>query len=1102
MQPDNWVHSGREGNQMRIGQYVRCPIVHEANDDSFPRTFVLGQITAINDLSGEISVTFHDLLNRARFYASIFQRKIFPLEKVRHCRAAIDSPVITPDGKGKIVSRKHESAEASWEYYVMLQSGEVIPYFEEKLEIDSSAADYQPAEQMKQYEFQNPSWYASRLNVSKNVHMISNSVYGFKELAGCRTFLMAHQITTIVRAFESRPIRYMLADEVGLGKTIEAASIIKILSSEKKHLRVLYIVPKALVHQWANELKYKFSIMASIGDAKATYANHLIIALEDFDVTCEAFSEKWDFLLIDETHRLLYQKEKYEIILRLSKNIPNALFLSATPIQDRKEEYLRLLSLLKPEQYCGMTADDFSQMLEKQKSIQHPVNSIIREMKEYAESEDDSETQELKEDISERLSDLAEKLEDRHLSEMVSDICNHDENEWKTSAELALYYISENYRVERNVIRNRRDDVQKTFGIRELQETFGKRELFNIAYEVKDSDDSYSEGNVYSTLLEYISWKISECEIKTKDVFLLLQSMFSSPWALKDTVENLEIDDADLLRKIELWIAQADDELNQADYFLNDAPDEIKSRLLHVVDFIESNVRVTNDNNGKVVIFSEFPLTLWKLGSVLKNRGFKCVTFTANMLQTELEDSVFEFQNNKDCRIILCDETGGEGRNFQNADWVIHVDLPWNANAIEQRIGRLDRLGRDQNHLKVNSAVFYGKDTIEEHLFRIWNDGLGLFQYSLSGLEIITAELNEKIADAIREDVYNGLENALPEIKELTEDTRDAVKDEQDYGSARIIYKPMSDTVKQMLAVYSCGESDPFRLSMLSWANQVGLKSRVVESGIEQFSASMFSARAAEQSFYIPPDWDRYKNTSITRREGKILGTFDRSLAIKSEDLIFYAPGDPVFDSIISNAINSERGRSTAFGCFAPFNYYGFACIYNVEPQINYLYDRKIPIQLLSQFRMYLPIEQIIVYVPLSGSDNVSDEELTQYIFNKKNIIYADHIGRRSGGKNGGSSLEKFMEEHPEDEWESKIKRVKETAYKQAVKKVVELSDFKSARKEIDRIVDGYESQYIYLGKDMETLKGIKAQYEAVYYALSHPVFSLDSMALMLLKKR
>ena len=88
------------------------------------------------------------------------------------------------------------------------------------------------------------------------MHMVNNTVYGFKELAGCRTYLMAHQISTIVRAFESRPIRYMLADEVGLGKTIEAASIIKILSSEKQNLRVLYIVPAALSQQWSNELKY------------------------------------------------------------------------------------------------------------------------------------------------------------------------------------------------------------------------------------------------------------------------------------------------------------------------------------------------------------------------------------------------------------------------------------------------------------------------------------------------------------------------------------------------------------------------------------------------------------------------------------------------------------------------------------------------------------------------------------------------------------------------------------------------------------------------------------------------------------------------------
>ena len=76
---------------MQIGQYVRCPVVREENDELFPRTFALGQIREINNLSGEVSVTFHDLLDRARFYDDIFQKKTFPFEKVQPCKAAIDA---------------------------------------------------------------------------------------------------------------------------------------------------------------------------------------------------------------------------------------------------------------------------------------------------------------------------------------------------------------------------------------------------------------------------------------------------------------------------------------------------------------------------------------------------------------------------------------------------------------------------------------------------------------------------------------------------------------------------------------------------------------------------------------------------------------------------------------------------------------------------------------------------------------------------------------------------------------------------------------------------------------------------------------------------
>ena len=217
---------------------------------------------------------------------------------------------------------------------------------------------------------------------------------------------------------------------------------------------------------------------------------------------------------------------------------------------------------------------------------------------------------------------------------------------------------------------------------------------------------------------------------------------------------------------------------------------------------------------------------------------------------------------------------------------------------------------------------------------------------------------------------------------------------------------------------------------------------------------------------------------------------------------MFYAPGDPVFDSIIGNAVDSGRGRCCVFANMAPFNFTGFACVYNVEPKINYLYDNGIPIQLLSQFRMYLPMKQVIVFVSIRKGDNVPDEELIDYIFEKRNVQNADHIGQRSGKRGEMSPLERFMEAYPESEWQETVRKAGRISRDKAKKKAIELADLSGAKREIDRIVSGYESEYIYLGKDMDNLKSIKSQYEAVYYALSNPVISLDSISLMFLSRR
>ena len=1068
---------------MLVGQYVRCPIVVEENDNWFPRSFVLGKITSINALSGEVNVKLFDLKGSRRFYGHAFEKGQFPVEKVDRCGAAKEAPVNTPVGLGKILSRRLEKKpDAFYQYFVMLNTGKIQAFLENELEIEYSAADYQPIQQLLRYEFQNPTWYANRLQVSNNMHMVNHTVYGFKELVGCRTFLMAHQISTIVRAFESRPIRYMLADEVGLGKTIEACSIIKILSSEQKNLRVLYIVPGALAQQWENELRYKFQITAVQNPGMWAYGNHVIVALEDLDEYCDI--HHWDFLLVDETHRLLNENTKYNLILQLSRNTGNALFLSATPIQDRKEEYLRLLALLHPEQYGKMELPAFSSMLSKQKKIQRRVNSIISHMGRY---------EDYKEDSLEKLEELAEELEDENLASIVKGIELTAGDSGRTAMEQALSYVSENFRIERNIVRNRREYVS---------ETLGERILKVHPYRMKNVDDNYSERNVYYSLLEYIASAVEEETISTKDIFRLLQGMFSSPWALWNIIEELQIKESELLSLVRLWEVQADEEIDQMDYLLDEEPDRIKGRLLYAIDFMEQEVSMTGDNNGKVVVFSEFPQTLWKFGELLKRREISCVCFTANMLREELEDSIYEFQNNEKCRVILCDATGGEGRNFQNADWVLHLDLPWTANAIEQRIGRLDRLGRDRNHLQIHSVVFHTIGTIEEQLFEIWDKGLDLFRKSLSGLEIITGELNARIAEAFLDDIYNGLEKAVDDIVQMAEDTRDAVEEEQLYDSGSMIYRPLWVAVKEMLQVYSGGENELFQSSMLGWAHQAGLGSTVSKSGIVQFANSMFQPKAAVQCLFVPPDWSRYENAGIVRREGRILGAFDRATAIKREDLLFYAPGDPVFDSIIGNAMDNGRGRCCALAASAPFDFKGFVCVYNAEPKINYLLEKGISVQLLSQFRMYLPMKQVVVSVPFPGFESVTEEQLTHYLYEVKNLYNAEHLGARSAKRGRLSPLETFMENYPEEEWRSIVKRISRVGREKAGKKVMELADFASARREINRIVAGYESEYLYLGKDLEKVKGIRRTYEAVYYALSHPVITLDSVGLMYLTRR
>lgn len=383
---------------------------------------------------------------------------------------------------------------------------------------------------------------------------------------------------------------------------------------------------------------------------------------------------------------------------------------------------------------------------------------------------------EYKEIIFDKLVEISETLEDNALKKLVFSIDLSSEDNGLDLVKQALAYICENYRVERKVIRNRRQLIT---------EKMARRTLHEIPYTPLSANENYNEIAAIQNTLAYLSENGEEDDDYVANIAIpLLSALFSSPWAFEEALSTLEIEDNIIHDSMTVWKQQAENEHSLVSVALTEDPDLIKGRLMFALNYIDQETPILDDPNFKIVVFTGFNATLnaflHLFNTYYKDTDVYAVSFGKGMTREALEDSVYSFQNDPSCRVIICDETGGEGRNFQNASQVLHLDMPWNANALEQRIGRLDRLGRD-HEMDVESVVLYSKETVEEQLFNIWKNGMRLFEQSLSGLEIITGELNNLIVEALLDDYNTGLSNAFDDILDQAEEMRESVEDEQDF---------------------------------------------------------------------------------------------------------------------------------------------------------------------------------------------------------------------------------------------------------------------------------------------------------------------------------
>lgn len=1104
--------------------YVRCPADKESVND--PRIFVCGQIIKLDEFKCTVSVKIHDPFQYLIFFEDLPKGTIeLPSGMIDRCSLFIGSIVIYKGINHKILSVQ-KSKDEYYYYYVQNQKNKSVTKVCEKDIIASfNNGQIDPCTQLRRYELQNPCWYFGRAVVSKSMNVLENSIYGFKELAGSKIYLLPHQVNTIMRCLQESPCRYMLADEVGMGKTIEAISVYKIFAINQSNTRALVIVPETLKVQWCSELLLKFNIPSGVGEN-----NNLLIVKTLEEVSENDAKSSWDFVIVDEVHRYLYSDNEYRKLHLVSTNAKNLLLLSATPVQQKKEEYLDLLRLLLPQKYDEYSIEDFGKLIGKQSKIiqktalilddlgdyEEEIENVMEEAKDPHESED---CEELFEEIYGDLEEICADLDDAKLSELLNKIDFNDNDFGVYSLKIIISYICSNYQIESNIIRNRRRILESADEEEKLMAT---RELVEIIYSADNEKNMYE----YLTYSELSNWIIHELELETSDVELdikpLLSAFFSSPWAFVEKISKLELREeiSDNARK---WL---ESEQYNIENILNDPEqynESYSSRLVVILNAIFDELY-----DKKIVLFTNHKETFnaYKK-ALLKAFPEEEVSFYgADMETEEIELSAYRFQTQAECRIMLCDYTGGEGRNFQCADYIIHIDLPWDASAIEQRIGRLDRLERDMSRPVVFSVVVHTVDTFEEALFNFFKNGLQIFNQSLSGMEIIMKEINDEIISSIKEDFKYGLFDKIPMIVDLANSMRDVIRKEQNFDAAGFIYRPMYSELRRLIEYYAQNENELFAMTMSNWASLAGFRGSMKETGEIVYSATSFSPKSAIISQLIPPRWNDYinteqnkfltqvqvsydKRTSRKSQDRAIRGTFSRKLAIENDYLHFFAPGDEVFDCIVDNAMNSCKGCACAFAVKSRINWCGLIFTWSIAPNTAYMLDNEVSLYAMSAYRSYLLSEQVVLPTSITNEDSFSDEEIIReyYAIINKGFMSSKtvHLGKRSrearflNNEFEGRNVDWFKQKYGGENWQEFVISSRKESYDKALEIFKRRSNIRGAREEMERTLSARVANSEYYGLNDGGIEKLEATQAIILDAIKRPKIHLESVAFVMM---
>lgn len=509
-------------------------------------------------------------------------------------------------------------------------------------------------QRLKEADYDRPEWQDICLEAHrKSLNDQIESLMAIDKLERTKIQVLPHQIDAVMTAINKMGTRAIMADEVGLGKTIEAGIIIKEYLSRRLARRVLILTPAPLTTQWQGELEDKFGesfMVADSEDFRGWGEHPLLIASIDTAKkglhAQEILSLPWDMVVFDEAHRLKNDKTQvYQFARQLKPRY--MLLLTATPIQNSLFELYNLVNLLQegllgtPEYY-------------KQRYVADKQGRVLADA-----------------------DGLSEKL-------------------------------------RRVMIRHRRADVGITFVDRRVESLLleGSPEEIYLHDEVIDFVRKFYRGN---GALAFIR---------------LSRMLTSSPQALRSSIEH------SVMQGVSEEERNALEGLSMLTYEIKESTKfKALKRILESVD-------------DKLIVFTGYYETQKYIAAQLKEMGIEPVLFSGRMSRREKDEAVEAFRNHG--QVLVATDAGSEGVNLQFCHALVNYDLPWNPMRVEQRIGRVHRLGQTHDVMVFNLAI---QDTIENYVLQILETKLRLFSHAVGETDLILSNLRgpESIEKAIIE---------------------------------------------------------------------------------------------------------------------------------------------------------------------------------------------------------------------------------------------------------------------------------------------------------------------------------------------------------------